>query len=893
MPEQAETIYLVDGTAYIHRAYHAIRNLTNSRGFPTNAVYGFTKMLLKLLADHHPAYLGVVFDAKGPTFRHGIYDQYKANRPPMPEDMAMQVPVIKEVVHQLGIQMMEMEGFEADDVIGTLARIGSENGFHVTMVTGDKDFRQLISPRITMWDPMKEQVTDYGGIKETYGFEPERFIDVMGLSGDPSDNIPGVPGVGEKTAVGLIQRFGSFEGVFEHLDEITQKKLKQNLQEARDMAFLSKKLVTIERFVPVSDRLESLRVGRPAGETLTQIFREMEFRELWDQFSTRKEEERDYRLCLTLKEVARLVERIRDKGMVALDTETTSTNPMEARLVGLSFCCSPAQAVYIPLRHQYLGVPDQPSWADVKDLLQPLLEDVHIAKVGQNIKYDAEVLSRHGIEVKGMAFDTMIASYVINPGLRQHNLGYLAQQYLNHKMIGYKDVVGSGKNEQRFDVVAVEKACEYSCEDADMTWRLQECLHERLRAQESESLFYNLEMKLIPVLMDMEMTGIKIDTDVFAQMSARFGRELKAIEQEIFAEAGMEFNVNSPQQLGYVLFEKLGLPGQRKTAKTKRYSTDVQVLERLSAAAYKIPSLLLRYRTLSKLKSTYLDALIKMVNPRTGRLHTSYNQTVAATGRLSSSQPNLQNIPIRSEEGRAIRKGFVADQGNLLVAADYSQIELRVFAHYSGDEAFMEAFAKGEDIHQRTALEVLGRPGETVTPEMRRIAKAINFGIIYGMGPRKLSDQLGIDHQTAKTYIDAYYEQYQGVARYRKKMAEMARKNGYVTTLFNRRRYLSDIEHTNTRIRSEAERMAVNTPIQGTAADLIKQAMIRIHDRLEKEGLKSKMLLQVHDELVFEAPEAEVAPLMDMVVDEMESVYPLKVPLKVDVGQGKSWDEAH
>lgn len=893
MPQEKDTLYLVDGSAYIYRAYHAIRNLANSRGFPTNAVFGFTKMLLKLLADHGPAYLSVVFDARGPTFRHEIYDQYKANRPPMPEDMAMQVPVIKEVVRELGIPMLELPGYEADDIIGTLARIGEEKGFRVTMVTGDKDFRQLVSPQATMWDPMKEQVTDYEGIKKTYGFEPQRFIDVMGLSGDPSDNIPGVPGVGEKTAVGLIQQFGSFEGVFEHLDEITQKRLKQNLENARELAFLSKKLVTIERFVPVSDGLESLRVGKPAGETLTRIFREMEFRELWDQFTTRKEEEVRYTLCLTPEALVRLAERIRAQGTVSLDTETTSPNPMEARLVGISFCCEPAEAVYIPLRHQYLGVPDQLVWSEVMTHLKPLLEDEKIAKVGQNIKYDAEVLSRHGVGLRGIAFDTMIASYVINPGLRQHNLDYLAQQYLNHKMISYQDVVGTGKNEQGFEAVAVEKACEYSCEDADMTWRLKQCLDERLKAQESESLFYDLEMKLVPVLMDMEMTGIKIDTEVFSEMSARFGRELKAIEQEIFAEAGMEFNVNSPQQLGYVLFEKLGLPGQRKTAKTRRYSTDVQVLERLSAAAYRIPSLLLRYRTVSKLKSTYLDALIKIVDPRTGRLHTSYNQTVAATGRLSSSRPNLQNIPVRSEEGRAIRKGFVADQGHLLVAADYSQIELRVFAHYSGDEAFIEAFEHNEDIHRRTALEVLGQPGEAVTPEMRRVAKAINFGIIYGMGPRKLSEQLGIDHETAKAYIAAYYDRYQGVARYREAMAEMARKNGYVTTLFNRRRYLADIEHTNARIRSEAERMAINTPIQGTAADLIKQAMIRIHERLQNEGFKSKMLLQVHDELVFETPEEELAGMKEMVVREMESVYPLKVPLKVDISEGKSWDEAH
>jgi DNA polymerase I len=891
--QEKDTIYFVDGSAYIHRAYHAVRNLSNSKGFPTNAVFGFTKMILKLLSDRASDYVGIVFDARGPTFRHEMYEKYKANRPPMPEDMAVQVPVIKDVVQNLGLKTMEISGYEADDVIGTLARMAEERGFEVVMVTGDKDFRQLISPNAAMWDPMKDLVTDYDGITSAYGFDPVRFIDVMGLSGDASDNIPGVPGVGEKTAIHLIQQFGSFEGVFEHLDEITKKKLKENLENSKDDALLSKQLVTIDRFVPVSEDVDAFRVARPSADGLSQIFRDLEFRDLLNQFSTRAEETHEYRLCLTAADLKALTARIEAEGMVALDTETTGTDPMAAGLVGLSFCCKTGEAVYIPLTHQYLGVPDQLKWSDVAACLRPILEDDAVLKVGQNIKYDAEVLSRHGIKLNGIAFDTMIASYVINPGLVQHNLDVLAQQYLSHKMITYKEVVGTGRSQRGFQEVDIERACEYSCEDADMTWRLRECLDKRLKEQESESLFYGLEMKLVPVLMDMEMTGVKIDTEIFSRMSTRFGRELKNIEQEIFKEAGMEFNVNSPQQLGYVLFEKLGLPGQKRTAKTKRYSTDVRVLRKLSAEAYEIPRLLLRYRSISKLKSTYLDALIKMVDPHTGRLHTSYNQTVAATGRLSSSNPNLQNIPIRSEEGRAIRKGFVAEPGHLLVSADYSQIELRVFAHYSGDEAFIEAFLKDEDIHHRTAAEVVAGPGEAVTPDMRRIAKAINFGIIYGMGPRKLSEELGIDHKTAKAYIEAYYERYQGVARYRDQMAETAREKGYVTTLFNRRRYLSDIEHSNNRIRAEAERMAINTPIQGTAADLIKKAMINIHDRLKREAFRSKMLLQVHDELVFETPEDELNALKDMVVREMEGVYPLRVPLKVDISEGGSWDEAH
>ncbi|HEJ82952.1 MAG TPA: DNA polymerase I, partial [Desulfobacteraceae bacterium] len=559
------------------------------------------------------------------------------------------------------------------------------------------------------------------------------------------------------------------------------------------------------------------------------------------------------------------------------------TGPASGRTGGhLLLLSREREAVYLPLTHSYLGCPEQVDWAAVLPVLKGILEDDKILKIGQNIKYDAEVLKQHGVALKGIHFDTMIASYVINPGIRQHNLDYLAQHYLNHKMTSYQEVTGKGKNACCFSEVEIQKACEYSCEDADIAFRLKGILGDRLRSEKNEDLFYELEMKLLPVLMDMEMTGIRIDAGFFREMSRRFAQEMKKIEQAIFAEAGMPFNINSPQQLGFVLFEKLGLPCQKKTAKSGHYSTDVRVLKMLAVSNHTIPSLLLRYRTLSKLKSTYLDALIRLADPSTGRIHTSYNQTVAATGRLSSSNPNLQNIPVKGEEGREIRKGFVAEEGHCLVGADYSQIELRVFAHYSEDEAFIEAFRKDQDIHTRTASEILGKaPGE-VTPEMRRVAKAINFGIIYGMGPRKLSEELGIDQKTAKDYIAAYYDRYQGVKRYREEMIRTACEKGYVTTLFNRRRYLPDVEHANSRIRSEAERMAVNTPIQGTAADLLKQAMIRIHERLDKEGFHTRMLLQVHDELVFEAPLYETARVIPMIREEMEGVYPLKVPLKVD-----------
>lgn len=893
MSQNKETVYLIDGSSYIHRAYHAIRGLANSKGFPTNVILGFTRMVMKILADKEPRYLAIVFDSKGPTFRHKIYEDYKANRPPMPEDMAVQLPVLKKVVKNLGLKMFELGGYEADDIIGTLARICEGKGFGVVMVTGDKDFRQVITPDVSMWDTMKDKVTDYSTVKKAYRFEPEKFIDVMGLSGDASDNIPGVPGVGEKTAISLIQEFGSFEGVFDRIEEIKREKLKENLKTFRDEAFLSRKLVTIDRFVPIDEDVEQIRLGEPSGHELASIFRELEFRGLWEQFASRDGGLRDYRLCLSKEELKALTERIRRAGIFSIDTETTSTEPLHAKLAGISFSFEESKAYYLPLAHLYLGAPEQVKWSEALPVLKGVLENEEILKVGQNIKYDAEVLKQHGVDLKGINFDTMIASYVINPGIRQHNLDYLAQHYLNHKMISFEDVVGKGKNARNFSEVEVEKACEYSCEDADITFRLRNILDQKMRSDKNEKLFYDLEMKLLPVLMDMEMTGIRIDAGFFREMSDHFAEEMREMEAAIYTEAGMEFNINSPQQLGYVLFEKLGLPGQKKTAKTKRYSTDVKVLKKLSLSAFKIPKLLLRYRTLSKLKSTYLDALVKLADPSTGRVHTSYNQTVAATGRLSSSNPNLQNIPIRGEEGREIRKGFVAEKGHYLVAADYSQIELRVFAHYSGDEAFIEAFNQGQDIHTRTASEILGVEVPSVTQEMRRIAKAINFGIIYGMGPRKLSEELGIDHNTAKDYISTYYERYQGVARYREEMIKKAALNGYVTTLFNRRRYLPDIQHANSRIRSEAERMAINTPIQGTAADLIKKAMINIHNRLGAEGFRSKMLLQVHDELVFETPEEELERLIPMIRGEMEAVFPLKVPLKVDINRGKNWDEAH
>lgn len=887
-------LYLVDGNSYIHRAYHAIRHLSNSKGFPTNAILGFTKMILKLFDAKRPKYIAVAFDAKGPTFRHKLYKDYKSTRPPMPEDLVMQLPYIRAIVKGLNVKMIEKTGYEADDIIGTLARISEEKNFHTVIVTGDKDFRQLISPRISLLDTMKDKLTDYETFSEEYGLEPDQIIDLMGLSGDSSDNIPGVPGVGEKTAAALIKEFGTLENVFEHLEEIKKKRLKENLEKSHADAILSKTLVTIDRFVPIDEDLETLKAGEPNTNELAEIFRELEFRELWEQFATREEPvKKDYRLCLSEDELLSLTKKIKQKGMVSIDTETTSNDPLQAKLVGVSLSWEENRAYYLPLAHNYLGAPDQLDLKKAVMILKNVLEDERIAKIGQNIKYDAIVLKCHGIELRGIHFDTMIASYVINPSLRQHNLDYLAQHYLNHKMITYNELVGKGKKKINFSEVDVESAKIYSCEDADITLRLMNVLEKELESDMNQDLFYNMEMRLLPVLMDMELAGIKINTNFFNEMSHRFAQQIKEIEKEIYEEAGMEFNINSPHQLGYVLFEKLQLPVQKKTTKTKAYSTDVKVLKKLSSLPDKIPKLLLRYRTLSKLKSTYLDTLVKMANPSTSRVHTSFNQTVAATGRLSSSNPNLQNIPIKGEEGKEIRKGFVADKGNYLLSADYSQIELRVFAHYSGDPAFMAAFKREEDIHARTASEILGVEADAVTEEMRRVAKAINFGIIYGMGPHKLSEELSIDPKTAKNYISAYYERYQGVAKYRDEAVASAREKGYVTTLFNRRRYLPEISHGKQRIRADAERMAINTPIQGTAADLIKKAMINIHSRLKRENFRTKMLLQVHDELVFEIPEDEIEIISPIIKEEMEGVYRLEVPLKVDINIGKNWDEAH
>ncbi len=892
MPKQEDVLYLVDGSSYIYRAYHAIRNLSNSKGLPTNAVFGFSRMILKLLEEEKPRYLAVVLDAKGPTFRHAISEEYKATRPPMAEELQAQIPYIKAVLDGLNLKVLERQGFEADDVIATLARIAEQENFHVIVVSGDKDFRQIITPRTSLWDTMKDSHLDYDTFTGALGLKPEQMVDVMALSGDVSDNIPGVKGIGQKTAVDLVKQFGSLEEVFSRLDQVKRERVRENLRKHRGDAMVSKQLVAIDRFVPLGEKVADLQVGVPDAHKLAEIFRELEFRELRDQFFEPDEQgEKTYRLVLSEKELEELARRVKEKSLVGIALQSTDEDPFVSDLAGMAISCEGDPGWYLPLAQVPPGSTLQLHENTALRLLKDVIEDETIFKVSPRLKHDSLVLRRRGIELKGLHFDTTVASYVINPGLKQNDPGSLAQQFLNRKTMSR--TTSAGKRMHHFGEMEVQKAMDQACEEAEIILRLRDVMDKELASEKNQSLFYGLEMQLIPVLVDMEWAGIKVDIEFFKKLSRRFSEDLTTIEREIYEEAGMEFNIHSPQQLGYVLFEKLGLPAQRKTSKTKAYSTDVKVLTKLAALPYKIPRLLLRYRTLSKLKSTYLDPLVDMVHPETGRIHTSFNQTVAATGRLSSSNPNLQNIPSRGEEGREIRKGFVTEQGHRLLSADYSQVELRVFAHYSKDSGFLDAFQREEDIHATTASEMLGVPLHSVTPDMRRVAKAINFGIIYGMGPQKLSEELGVDFTLAKSYISTYYHRYPGVTRYRQATVDSAKQDGYVSTLFHRRRYLPDINHRNRIIRAEAERMAINSPIQGTAADLIKKAMIRIHGRLKKESLKTRMLLQVHDELLFEVPENEVERVASMVKEEMEGVYALEVPLKVDIKTGRNWDEAH
>ncbi len=890
---EENSIYLVDGSAYIHRAYHAIRSLATSRGFATNAVYGFTRMLIKLIHDKNPRYAAMVFDSAIPTFRHALYPEYKANRVKMPEDLAAQVPYIKKITEAFHIPVIEKGGFEADDLIGTLAKKAEAAGFDVVMVTGDKDFVQLLTDRIIIWDPMKDVVIDKKRLLKEKGIAPARMVDVQGLSGDSSDNIPGVPGIGPKTAEKLVLTYHSMEGLYDRIDELKAGKQKERLLEYKDQAFLSRQLATIDTSVAVDFDLSALEMIPPDNTRLGVLFKELEFSALQKEFPVTADlSGKTYQTVSDAGALDQLVDRLRKAGRFAVDTETTSVTAVRADLVGLSFSIEPGQAFYVPCGHRVDGE-KQLEPAVVISALKDLLEDAHTEKIGQNIKYDMTVLSRHGIELAGVVFDTMIASYLLNPDKRSHSLEQIALDLLDHPMISYADVtVVDGRNVDSFAEVPVDAATVYACEDADVTLEASRLLGPKIAAAGLQPLMDTVEMPLVPVLTRMERTGIRVDTDRLRVMSKELAEELDTIRGDIYTLAGEEFNINSSQQLGVILFEKMGLPKQKKTKKKTGYSTDVEVLTSL-AAIHELPAMILRHRTLSKLKSTYVDALVELVNPETGRVHTSFNQTVTATGRLSSSNPNLQNIPVRTEAGKDVRRAFIPAEGRRFLSADYSQIELRLLAHYADDQKLIGAFLNDEDIHARTAAEVFMASPAMVTSELRRQAKTINFGIIYGMGAYSLSRELGISQKMAKTYIDNYFFKYQGVKTYMDETLERARKTGKVSTELGRIRFLPDINSTNSNVRAFAERMAINMPIQGTAADLLKLAMIQVDKAIADRKLNSAMLLTVHDEMVFEVPGEEMEEMKALVKETMENVWKLKVPLKVNLAVGDNWAEAH
>jgi DNA polymerase I len=913
-PKSAPRLFLIDGYALIYRAYFAFINrpLTNSRGENTSAPWGFLNFLLRIREEYEPDYLAVVFDS-GMSHREKEYPEYKATREKMPDELQASLPRIRALVEALRDPVVELEGYEADDVIGTLARKARDAGVEAVVVSGDKDFHQLVDEGVHLLNPgrggpsgVAAEWVDESNAAQRMGVPPEQVVDYLALIGDSSDNVPGAPGVGPKTAVKLLETYGSLDDMLARREEVSGKRARTALEEHEEQILLSRRLVTIQTDLPVELDLEAWKVQEPDVERLLPLLVELEFRSLAERFARGGEGpaapgggEVDYRAVTDVGEVSGLVDRIREAGLVAVDTETTSLSPMEAELVGISLSWQPGQGVYLPLGHRapaagLLDDPDREPPANLPGLDDPamaplveLLQDPELPKVGQNLKYDLLVLRRAGVELAGLAFDTMVASYVLDPGRRQHSLDALCIDLLGYTTISYEEVAGKGKKQIPFSQVPLEKAVEYACEDADLTLRLRERFVPELKEHRLERLFRELEMPLIPILAQMEWNGIRIDAAFFRELSVRLARELELIQEEIWKEAGGEFNLNSTVQLREVLFERLELPVIKRT-KTGP-STDASVLEELAAQGHTIPRHLLEYRQLEKLRSTYVDALPKLVHPRTGRIHASFNQTVAATGRLSSSDPNLQNIPIRTEQGREIRKGFVPEDGWLFLAADYSQIELRILAHFSGDDAFVSAFREGVDVHRQTAAVIFDVPIDQVTPVQRDRAKTINFATLYGQGAFSLGRQLGISREESEEFIAQYFERFSGVRRFLDEQVEKAKAKGYVETLSGRRRYIPELESKNWNVRQFGERVAQNTPIQGTAADLIKEAMLRIHRGLGDRGFQARMLVQVHDELVFEVPEGELERVRAFVVDEMEGAMELEVPLEVDVGVGRSW----
>jgi len=898
-------LFLIDGSAMFYRAYFAfIHNpLINSKGEDTSASFGLVNSLLKILREEEPDYLAVVFDTKQPTFRHEMYPEYKSTRAKMPDELVVQIPRIHQVVEALNIASFELEGYEADDIIGTFAQQGAEAGCEVWCVTGDKDFFQLVNDRVRIYTPKKAnekpERLGHEEVKDKFGVYPEAVIDKLALMGDTSDNVPGIPGIGPKTADKLLEQFGTLESVLENYEQIKAKGVRQKVADNIESAKMSKELVTIKIDVPIEFDLNLMQRRTPDFDTVRELFLELEFTRLLKQILPEVAAEavtervevasEDYRTVGSIAELEKLVAKLAKVDIIAVDTETTSLDPLLAELVGVSLSDETGSGYYVPLGHSTDRNKNLPT-KQALSLLKILLENKKIRKTGQNIKYDLRVLLHSGIEIEPISFDTMLASFVINPLARRHSLDALALQYCEHEMQPISDLIGSGKNQKTFDIVPVDKATTYAVEDTDYTLRLTSILSEQIDQSEARSLYYDIELPLIKVLASMETEGIRIDDRFLGELSDDMTEQLEQIKKEIFKIAGGQFNINSTQQLGHILFDKLGLPTKGKTAKKTGYSTDVRVLEEL-AGLHEFPKLILNYRQLTKLKNTYIDAIPKLINPQTGRVHTSFNQTIATTGRLSSTNPNLQNIPIRTEEGRQIRKAFVPrDKDHVLLAADYSQIELRVLAHYTGDPSLIEAFTNNEDIHTRTASEVFDVTADKVTSDMRRVAKTANFAIIYGVSAYGLSQQTDMSVEESRQFIDTYLARYPGIKTYIDETIAFARDNGYVTTMFGRHRQIPQINDRNRQARQFAERIAINTPIQGSAAEIIKIAMLGIHEKLR--SMRTRMVLQVHDELVFDVHKKELADVEKLVKSGMEKAADLKVPLVADMGHGPNWLEA-
>ena len=917
-------LVLVDGSSYLYRAFHALPPLTTSKGLPTGAVKGVLNMLKSLRKQYPDSPFAVVFDAKGGTFRDDMYAEYKANRPSMPDDMRVQIEPLHASVIALGFPLLCVEGVEADDVIGTLARSSAAADRPVVISTGDKDMAQLVDGHITLVNTMTGSVLDVEGVKEKFGVSPEQIIDYLALMGDSSDNIPGVPGIGPKTASGLLVGVGGgLVDLYEKLDIVPTlpirgaKNLPAKLEEHREMAFLSYQLATIKIDVPLDIGLEDLHLKAPDCEKLIALYTELEFKS-WIAEVEREakragqviaqeapvesaDTEVQYETILDQARFDVWLKKIQDAKLIAFDTETTGLDAQQAQLVGLSFAVKPGEAAYIPLTHSYMGVPEQLDRDTVLRALKPLLEDPNKAKVGQHAKFDMNILANCaiggdpacGISVQGIAFDTMLESYVLDSTATRHDMDSLALKYLGHSTTSFQDIAGKGAKQLTFDQISLEQAGPYAAEDADVTLRLHNVLHEKLLAIPSlNSVLTDIEMPLVPVLARIERQGALVDAKLLGVQSVELGDKMVALEREAFEIAGEEFNLSSPKQLGVILYEKLGLPIISKTAKGQP-STAEAVLAELAEQDFPLPKVLMQYRSMSKLKSTYTDRLPEQINPRTGRIHTSYHQAVTATGRLSSSDPNLQNIPIRTAEGRRIRQAFVAPSGYKLLAADYSQIELRIMAHLAKDEGLLHAFRNNLDVHSATAAEVFGVELSDVTTDQRRSAKAINFGLIYGMSAFGLAKQIGVDRKQSQAYIDRYFARYPGVLDYMERTRTQAAEQGYVETIFGRRLYLPEINAKNPALRKGAERTAINAPMQGTAADIIKKAMVAVDNWLSASGLEARVILQVHDELVLEVREDLVEQVSEALRVHMSDAATLDVPLVVEVGVGNNWDEAH